>query len=408
MLSLLRLAANGSISPPLRQAASVNFKNAIKKGLDPQNEDISIPNADRQTIKDHLVQLMCTVPSQIQAQLSESIALIAQHDYPDNWSNLLPELVQQMGNVSEPSVVVGVLMTADAIFQSFCDVGRSDDLYRTIKYTLEGMQVQLLTLFRAMGQAIDSAPNDKAFLMPRFEALRLMARIFYSLNYQDLPEYFEDHMKEWMQEFAKYLQYTNPVLVDEDEESEPGPIDTLQAAIIRDLSLYADKDEEPFMDYLPQFTKIVWDLLMKTTKLPKHDALATTSIKFLSNLVRKKMHMKLFEDPATLQQFVVSIVIPNLQFRESDQERFEDEPRDFLVTEVEGDDSESRRKCAQDLLKAMCYNFEQQTTALCAEHVGQMLSNYQSNPNQQWAAKDAAVRSLLCMCVYARRFLPCE
>jgi hypothetical protein len=30
-------------------------------------------------------------------------------------------------------------------------------------------------------------------------ALRTMARIFFSLNWQDLPEYFEDHMAEWME-----------------------------------------------------------------------------------------------------------------------------------------------------------------------------------------------------------------
>ena len=30
-------------------------------------------------------------------------------------------------------------------------------------------------------------------------ALRTIARIFFSLNWQDLPEYFEDHMAEWME-----------------------------------------------------------------------------------------------------------------------------------------------------------------------------------------------------------------
>ena len=38
------------------------------------------------------------------------------------------------------------------------------------------------------------------------ESLRLICRIWFSLNWLDLPEYFEDHMKEWMDEFAKFLR----------------------------------------------------------------------------------------------------------------------------------------------------------------------------------------------------------
>jgi len=72
-----------------------------------------------------------------------------------------------------------------------------------------------------------------------------------------------------MQEFAKYhLQYQNPALVDATEETEPSPIDQLQAAIVENLQLYADKDKELFMEYLPNFTTLVWNLLMTVTAHP--------------------------------------------------------------------------------------------------------------------------------------------
>ena len=70
----------------IRQAAAVNFKNLVKKGWAPRGGDnhdheeedhgIVLTPEDRTTIKSHLVQLMCTVPPQIQIQLSESISLI--------------------------------------------------------------------------------------------------------------------------------------------------------------------------------------------------------------------------------------------------------------------------------------------------------------------------------------------
>jgi exportin-2 (importin alpha re-exporter) len=387
------IASSDAADAAVRQAAAVHFKNIVKKGWDESREDgtdgIVISPQDRNTIKSHLVELMCTVPHQIQAQISESIALIAAVDYPKNWDDLLPKLVQQF-NSTDLNVLNGVLKTANSIFKSFRYVGRSDDLYHVIVYTLEKIQEPLLTLFVSMGKAVEAYPNDPAQLKPRFEALRTISRIFYSLVYQDLPEFFEDHMGQWMAEFAKYLQYKNPVLSDADEELEPSPIDTLQAAIVENLSHFAGNDEEPFLPFLPNFTTLIWNNLMGLTIFSKHDTLVTKSINFLSSLVSKQMHRDIFKDEATLRQIVTLIVIPNLMIREVDEERFEDDPQDFIMTEVEGNDSESRRRNSQELLRAMCRQFEPETTAICSEHVNSMLSEFSAD-NSKWKAKDAAV-----------------
>jgi exportin-2 (importin alpha re-exporter) len=398
-LQILQLVATPDIqNPSVRQAAAVNFKNTIKKGWDTTNEDgndgivISLP--DRVTIKNHLVQLMCTVPPQIQSQLSESISLIAAIDYPHDWENLLPELVQQFQS-SDPAVIIGVLTTANSIFKAFRYVQRSDALYAKIKFSLSRIQEPLLSLFISIGQAVRSNNGDKLRLRSLLEALRLICRVVYSLNYQDLPEYFEDHFSDWMGEYAFYLEYNNVILDDDDEELDPSVLDNVKVAIIANLSLYASKDEECFMEYLPKFTTMIWNLLMKVTSFPKHDMLTTKSIQFLSSLLIKEMHKELFNNESTLREIVLKIVIPNLLFRESDQERFEDDPKEYLMTEIEGSDNESRRKCSQDLLKAMCRNFESETTKICSEQAGSMLVEYKQNPNGMWAAKDAAVRILV-------------
>jgi exportin-2 (importin alpha re-exporter) len=242
-----------------------------------------------------------------------------------------------------------------------------------------------------MGEEVEKYRNDPVRLRPYFMALRTMCRIFYSLNYQDLPEYFEDHMGEWMGQFSKYLEYVNPLLTDEEEENEASPIDTLQAAIVQNLYLYADKDEETFLPYLPDFTRSIWNLLMRMSQFPKHDNLATTCIRFLSSLLGKLMHKNLFQDENALRQIISSIVIPNIVIREIDQERFEDDPEEFIRSDMEENDSDSRRKCSQDLLRAMCRHFEAETTALCMENVNGMLAEFQNAPSQKWTSKDVAV-----------------
>lgn len=335
---------------------------------------------------------MCTIPPSIQAQASESISLIAQVDWPNKWDNLLPELVHKFSS-PDPAVVNGVLLTANSIMRRFRYAQKSDALYSDIVYALQHVQAPLLSLFIQTGKAVDAYRNDKAQLVPRLESIRIICRIFYSLNYQDMPEFFEDHIQEWMGEFSKYLIYENPLLVDPNEDDEPSPVDSLQAAIVENLNLYSDKDEEPFLPYLPEFTQLVWNLLMRATIRPKHDILATTSIRFLSSLVKKLMHKSLFQEEATLREIISKIVIPNLMIREADEERFEDDPQEYIQRDIEGEDSESRRRCSQELLRSMCRQFEPESTRICSEHISSMLAEYAADPVNMWKAKDAAVRS---------------
>lgn len=386
---------NTGVEPGIRQAAAVHFKNSVKKGWDLNreegNEGVVISESDRAAIKTNMIKLMCTTPNQIQSQLSEAISLIADVDYPEKWKNLMPELVGQLPS-QDFDVVNGMLKTASGIFRSFRHVRRSDELYRIIEYTLEQIQVPLLQLFQATGRMVDASSANAAQLSKLMENLQIMCSIFYSLNYQDMPEFFEDNIEPWMKEFQKYLTYQNPILVDADEEEEASALDKLQVAIIKNLNLYADKDEEAFLPFLADFTKHVWVLLMSMTNFPKHDTLATTSMQFLADLIKKPMHQDLFKAEATLREIIVKIVIPNLLFRESDQERFEDDPSEYMITEVEGNDRESRRMCSQDFLKSMCRQFESQTTTICSEHIATMIQEYTQNPSEKWVSKDAAVR----------------
>ncbi|CAJ1942948.1 unnamed protein product [Cylindrotheca closterium] len=398
-MEVVRLVASADgTDPAVRQSAAVHFKNLIKKGWDESKDEVDrqgilISGDDRTTVKKHLVELMCTVPPQIQAQVSESISLIAGVDFPQKWEYLLPELVQKMQS-PDLAVVNGCLMTVNAILKRFRYVQRSDALYADLIFALNHLQQPLLIMFAQTGKHVEASQNDPQRLIQLFESLRLMCRIFFSLNFQDLPEFFEDHIKEWMDEFAKYLQYTNPLLVDPDEETDPSPIDKLQAAIIQNLKIYADKDEEPFLPFLPDFTKLVWNLLIGLTPHPKHDRLTVGSINFLSSLVEKKMHNALFQEQSTLQQIVTSIVIPNLMVREADEEKFEDDPQEYILTEIEGSDSESRRKCSRDLLRAMCRQFEVPTSEICKQHIADMLAQSARDPSK-WAAKDAAIHLML-------------
>eukprot|EP00531_Pseudo-nitzschia_arenysensis_P000987 CAMPEP_0116134468 /NCGR_PEP_ID=MMETSP0329-20121206/10661_1 /TAXON_ID=697910 /ORGANISM="Pseudo-nitzschia arenysensis, Strain B593" /LENGTH=972 /DNA_ID=CAMNT_0003629179 /DNA_START=82 /DNA_END=3000 /DNA_ORIENTATION=+ len=398
LMQLLQLIDNAGANIAVRQAAAVFFKNTVKTAWDESKEEeerknIVISPQDRNLIKENLVELMCKVPPQIQAQISEAISIIAEVDYPEKWDVLLPNLISKFGS-DDSNVVNGVLMTADSIFRRFCHVQRSDALYAVIIYTLNLIQEPLMKLLVHTASQADALVNDPVQLKPKMETLRLVTSTLFSLVYQDLPAYYEDNMAPLMEALKKYLQYSNPVLVDDDEEDEPGPIDKLQSAIIDILILFVERDEEPFQPFLPDFTRIVWNLLISKTTLPKHDNVVVTSMKFLSNMVGRQVYNNLFKETSTLQQIVANIVIPNMKIRENDEENFEDNPQEYIMTELEGSDTESRRRGSRELLGAMCRQFEAQATSICNEHMTTLLAEFAAD-SSKWISKDTAISLML-------------
>lgn len=99
-----------------------------------------------------------------------------------------------------------------------------------------------------------------------------------------------------------------------------------------------------------------------------------------------------------VSSLTILITILSHQFNHTnsqiDEERFEDDPQEFILSDMESSDTESRRKCTQELLRAMCRQFEQQTTAICSEHVSQMLGQFAADKSQ-WKMKDAAIHLML-------------
>ncbi|KAK7231086.1 nuclear export signal receptor [Aureococcus anophagefferens] len=381
----LRRAPTGARRPSARSSAAVYFKNLVKKGwdVDPESKETPVAAGDRDAIKSHMVTLVCACGKfgGVKQQLSQALTLIASTDFPGKWPNLLPEIVARF---------------ADG------DAATSGALYAELKCALDTLAAPLTRLFGTLGEELRAAAGDAARSAVALESLRLACRVFFSLNWQDLPEFFEDHMAPWMGAFQEFLAYEAPGAAADDEDDDEGPVERLQAAVVEragksdssslqresNASLYAHKYEEEFQPHLPQFVSGIWQRLMKTSLFPKHDRLAATSMRFLAEVVGQQMHA-LFADESTLRQVVEAIVIPNMTLRDSDVELFEDNAVEYISRDLESADSETRRRGARDLVHAMCKHHDATTTKICGEHVAAMLGRYGASPGTEWRAKDA-------------------
>ncbi|XP_057980213.1 exportin-2 [Malania oleifera] len=403
-LAVLRLVAEPAVDEQIRQAAVVNFKNHLRwRWAPPARSEPNVPtptpisDTEKEQIKTMIVPLMLSSGSRIQSQLSEALAVIGKHDFPKSWPALLPELVSSLQKASQSSdyaSVNGILGTANSIFKKFRYQYKTNDLLLDLKYCLDNFAAPLLEIFLRTAALIDSAANSGGVaaattLRPLIESQRLCCRIFYSLNFQELPEFFEDHMKEWMSEFKKYLTTVYAAL-EEGGGDGLALVDDLRAAVCENINLYMEKNEEEFQGYLNDFAQAVWSLLGKVSAASSRDQLTITAIKFLTT-VSTSVHHALFAGEEIIRQICQSIVIPNVHLRDEDEELFEMNYIEFIRRDMEGSDLDTRRRIACELLKGIATNYKDQVTKIVSSEIQNRLSLFAANPAANWKDKDCAI-----------------
>jgi len=392
-LMLLKLVEDGSRQTqmsPVALAAAITFKNFVKRNWRiVEDEPSKVSDNDRNTIKCNLVNLMLNSPEQYQKQLSEAISVIGREDFPEKWPNLLKEMVEKF-QTGEFHIINGVLQTAHSLFKRYRHEFRSDRLWTEIKLVLDAIAAPLTALFEGTVNLVPQHANNKDVIKILYSSLTLISKIFYSLNYQDLPEFFEDNMKTWMTNFHGLLTSDNPLL-NTDSEEEPGLNEFIKSQICDNVALYAQKYDEEFAPFLPQFVTAVWTLLTNTGNLVKYDILVCNAIGFLTSVCERNQYKSLFEDENTLIQICEKVIIPNMEFRTADEEQFEDNPEEYIRRDLEGSDIDTRRRAACDLVRGFGKNFEGPITRVFSQYVNRMLQEYASNPQQNWKNKDAAI-----------------
>ena len=332
---------------------------------------------------------MTKLPTALQLQIGEAVTIIADADFPQKWETLIEDLVSNI-TLTDLKVTNGVLQTAHSIFKRWRAQFRSDALFTEIKFVLTRFCDPFLALFVQVDAIIQQNSTNKQVLELALESMTLLCKLFFDLNSQDIPEFFEDHMTEFMSILHRYLQYEN-ILVDPADESETtGPLQKLKACVCEIVELYTQRYEEIFT-MLPEFVSTTWTLLSRISLEPKNDILASKALSFLTCVVRIQRHAQLFEADNVLDKFVELIILPNMSLRESDMELFEDDPIEFIRRDLEGSDNDTRRRAATEFVRALVQRFEQQVTTIVLRYVTHYLQQFSSNPTQNWLAKDTAM-----------------
>ncbi|XP_034826240.1 exportin-2 [Maniola hyperantus] len=388
---LLHLIDKESADPTIRVAAAVTFKNYIKRNWPVVEDDVDrIHASDRATIKTLIVSLMLKSPESVQRQLSDAVSIIGKSDFPEKWPSLISEMVEKFGT-GDFHVINGVLRTAHSLFRRYRYEFKSQKLWEEIKHVLENIAKPLTDLFVATIELTNTHANNPQALKVIYGSLVLICKVFYSLNSQDLPEFFEDNMPIWMPNLLNLLQVKVPCLETDDDDEKPDVMVQLRTEVCECAALYALKYEEEFAPHAPGFVTAVWHVLLTTGAKPKYDALVSNALNFLSKVAEKNNYKSLFEDPATLSSICEKVVIPNMEFRESDMELFEDNPEEYVRRDIEGSDVDTRRRAACDLVRTLALHYEDKMMSIFGQYVEVMLNKYAESGGSAWVGKDTAL-----------------
>jgi exportin-2 (importin alpha re-exporter) len=284
----------------------------------------------------------------------------------------------------------GVLQVAHSIFRRWRPLFRSDALFTEINHVLSKFGSPFLELLANIDQAITNHQNDKTALEADLRVLELAIQIFYDLSSQDLPPIFEDNLQAIATLLHKYLVYENPLLHNAEDDS-PGPLENVKSEIFEALILYVQKYEDAFGPFLSQFVESSWTLLTTLGLETKYDLLVSRALQFLTAVAKIRSHAQAFSNETTLNQVVEKVILPNMMLRESDVEMFEDEPMEFIRGDLEGADSDSRRRAATLFLRQLMEQFEELLTQVISKYINHFLDDYAKDQNENWKSKDTAI-----------------
>lgn len=155
--------------------------------------------------------------------------------------------------------------------------------------------------------------------------------------------------------------------------------------------LYVQKYEDAFGPFTGQFVESSWTFLTTIGPETKYDILVSKALQFLTAVTHIRQYAESFNNEAILGQVVEKVVLPNLSLRESDVELFEDEPIEYIRRDLEGSDSDTRRRAATDFLRQLMEQFEQLVTKVVSQYIAHYLQDFSWDKDTKWKSKDTAV-----------------
>ena len=412
---------NKSENLQLRASACVFLKNYISDYFYDSsynailNKNKIMDETSKSYIKENILELMLNAENDLLPNIIEMVKIIVQgaNGYLVIWPKLM-DSIGEILNKHDFTKSKHVYNLITKIIKRYHIESKSDSLFREIIYTMDKIckpmtedAINIIKFFNSYNNNNNGLNNNNdALLKQCLQIMNKIMSIFYSLNYQDFPEFFEDNLNSW-------IAILNDTLLLPNKSSDIININIslrelilkVKAKTLKNINLYYSNYYEDIEKFVQELSCSVWTLMCKSQMInDNYSKLMKESLDFFKTgfQMGKMSGLKLEE----IKQIFEYIILPNLSMSQKEYDDFQENPIEFLKVEFEEYDMSSNKYFSINLLQIIINNFPEVNKEIIAPKIIQLLQDYNSNQKNNWNKKLLAINLLFASCIktFAQRF----
>ncbi|KAG0369812.1 hypothetical protein BGZ54_008807, partial [Gamsiella multidivaricata] len=390
LLSSMQIIGSEESDMHVRQAASIYFKNAIKRywfESESAPEHLKISEGDRDTIKSNILQLLASTPPVVRTQLITVLGVILANDFPAKYPGY-PSQVQALLQSQDPKIVyVGLVALKE--------------LTRVYKFKVsdrEPVEEIIATFFptiQQIGTGLVSANNVEAA-----EMLKIIFKCYHHTIQLDLSERLRDNssLVPWGTLFIQMVEKPVPTegLPTDLEELEKHPwwkakrwayqcLNRIYTRYGNPTALTSESKFKAFATgFVHNFAPNILSAYMKQVELwvAKQAWLSPRVLCLMGNFFEesvKDKHMWSLMKPHS-ETLITHFVFPQLCFTQADEALWIDDPVEYVHAKIDVlEDFSSPSTAATNFMTVMA-RYRQNAFMQVLSLVNNVLQKYNESP----------------------------
>ena len=399
----------------LRISASIFLKNYIQDYFyDSSNNAILnkhkiMDENSKAYFKENILQLLLNIDNNLLPHIIEMIKIVVQNanGYLVIWPNLM-NFIGDVLNKHDMSKSKFIYQLITKIIKRYHLESKSQPLFReiinTMKYICQPMTEDALNIIKFFNNYNQNNKNDE-LMIQCLQMMNKIMSIFYSLNYQDFPEFFEDHLEEW-------ITILNDTVLLPNKNSNMNTINKnlldlvikLKAKTLKNINLYYYNYYEDVKNYIQQFSSSVWTVMCTCKTNDNFSKLMKELLDFFKCGFQMRRMNNLNMDQ--LNQIIENIILPNMVLSEKEKEEFLDNPVEFLKIEFEEYDMSSNKYFSINLLQLIISNYPDVNKQIIVPKINSFLEEYNKDHIKNYNKKLVVIHLLFASCIktFAQRY----
>ena len=406
------LNKNESIN--LRISACLFLKNYIQDYFyDSSNKAVLNKNKimdenSKAYFKDNVLQLLLNIENKFLPHFIEMIKLIVQN--ANGYLVIWPKLMNFIGDVLKKhdfSKSKHIYDLLPKIIKRYHIESKSEPLFReiinTMNYICQPMTEDALNIIKIFNNYDPKNVNNENMIQ-LLQMMNKIMSVFYSLNYQDFPEFFEDHLQDWITILNDTVllpnKSSNMSLVKDLKQL----VFKLKAKTLKNINLYYSNYYEDVEQYVQLFCSSVWTVMCQCKTNDNFSKLMKELLDFFKyGFQMRRMNNLNMEQ---LNQIIENIILPNMIMSDKESEEFLDNPIEFLKIEFEEYDMSSNKYFSINLLQLIISNFPDVNKQIIGPKINTFLSEYNKDKIKNSNKKLIVINLLFASCIktFAQRF----